>query len=230
MRTLRSFLFLLLLGACAAPAVAQEIIGIYDAKGQNPGGSGAYSAVVQIVPYGAAHAILWKLQDGSGNEGIALRQANVVGAAYRSSKIDFGLVVYRIAGGLLDGEWVTPGDQKAELGRETLEGPENLSGTYKITLGQNRDGTTNYTGEVIIKPEGDTYLLAWMVPELAYVGRGVRIGDVLVVAYGQGQDPSKLPGVVAYKIDDPNSMSGIWATAGSPKTGTETLTRRAAAQ
>jgi hypothetical protein len=225
MRRLLPLLFLLL-GAAFAPAAAQDIAGTYEAQGKNPGGGGAYKGTVQIVPYGAAHAILWKLAGGQANEGLALRQANVVGAAYRTSKINFGLVVYRVAGGLLDGEWVTPGNQKAELGRETLEGPENLNGTYKITLGQNRDGTTNYTGEVIIKPEGDTYLLAWMVPKLAYIGRGVRIGDVLVVAYGQSQDPAKLPGVVAYKMDDPGTMSGIWATAGSSKTGTEILKRQ----
>jgi hypothetical protein len=223
----RFALLILLLGAFAAPAAAQDIAGTYDAEGKNPGGAGAYKAVVQIVPYGAAHAILWRLGGGKGNEGIALKQANVVGAAYRNSKIPFGLVVYRIAGGLLDGEWLTPGNQKAELGREVLEGPENLSGTYKITLGQNRDGTTNYTGEVIIKPEGDTYLFAWLLPKLAYVGRGVRIGDVMVVAWGRSQDPKKLPGVVAYKIEDADTMSGIWALAGSSKTGTENLKRRA---
>jgi hypothetical protein len=222
----RLLLAFVLIFAASGIAAAQDIAGTYDAQGQNPGGTGAYKARVQIVPYGSAHAILWELGGGKGNEGLALRQANVVGAAYRNSQIQFGLVIYRIAGGLLDGEWVTPGNQKAELGRETLEGPENLNGTYKITLGQNRDGTTNYTGEVIIKPEGDTYLFAWMVPKLAYVGRGVRIGDVLVVAYGRSQDPKKLPGVVAYKIEDANTMSGIWALAGSPKTGTETLKRQ----
>jgi len=225
MRRILPFLFLLL-GCFAAPVAAQDIAGTYDAQGRNPGGNGTYGGVVKIVPFGAAHAILWKMNNGQGSEGLALRQANVVGAAYRTSKIDFGLVVYRVAGGVLDGEWVTPGNQKAELGRETLEGPADLNGTYKITLGQNRDGTTNYTGEVIIKPEGDTYLLAWMVPKLAYIGRGVRIGDVLVVAYGQSQDPSKLPGVVAFKMDDPGTMSGIWATAGSSKTGTEILKRQ----
>ena len=219
-------LLLLVLAAFIAPAMAQDIAGTYDAQGKNPSG-GNYKGSVQIVPYGSAHAILWKLESGEGQEGLALRQDNVVGAAFRNGKIDFGLVVYRIAGGLLDGDWMTPGNQKAELGRETLEGPETLSGTYKITLGQNRDGTTNYTGEVIIKPEGDTYLLAWMVPKLAYIGRGVRVGDVLVVAYGRSQDPAKLPGVVAYKIDDATTMTGVWATAGSTKTGTETLKRRA---
>ena len=224
MRRLWPLLFLIL-GALAAPAAAQDIAGTYDAQGKLPGGKG-YNGAVKIVPYGAAHAILWKLDSGAGYEGLAIRQGNVLGAAYTMGKIPFGLVVYRIAGGLLDGEWISSGDRKGELGRETLEGPATLSGKYQITLGQNRDGTTNYTGEVAIKPEGDTYLLAWYVPKLAYVGRGVRVGDVLVVAYGQSTDPRKLPGVVAYKVDGPNTMTGVWATAGAPATGSETLNRR----
>jgi hypothetical protein len=218
-------LLVLLLGAFALPAAAQDIAGVYDAQGKFPGDKD-YSGAVKIVPFGSAHAILWKLANGQGYEGLAIRQGNVLGAGYTAGKLPFGLVVYRVAGGVLDGEWVTSGDPKAELGRETLEGPATLGGTYKITLGQNRDGTTNYTGEVIIKPDGDTYLMAWMVPQLAYVGRGVRIGDVLVVAYGRGRDPRKLPGVVAYKINDANTMDGVWATPGGKATGTETLKRR----
>ena len=224
---MRRVLLLLLfcLGVLATPAAAQDIAGLYNAQGQYPGGKD-YSGAVKIVPYGSAHAILWKLAGGQGYEGLALRQGNVLGAAYTTGKIPFGLVVYRVAGGVLDGEWVSSGDPKAELGRETLEGPATLDGTYKITLGQNRDGTTNYTGQVIIKRDGPTYVLAWLVPKLAYVGRGVRIGDVLVVAYGRGQDARKLPGVVAYRIEDADSMVGVWATAGAPATGTETLQRR----
>ena len=224
MRRLLPFLFLLL-GAVAAPAEAQDVAGLYEAQGKNPSGN-AYAAAVQIVPFGQAHAILWKLANGQGYEGIAIRQGNVLGAGYTTGKLPFGLVVYRVAGGVLDGEWVTSGDPKAELGRETLEGPANLGGNYKITLGQNRDGTTNYTGEVVIKPDGDTYLVAWYVPNLAYVGRGVKIGDVLVVAYGRGQNPNKLPGVVAYKIDNADMMSGIWAMPGAKLTGSETLMRK----
>lgn len=219
-------LLLLLLVACAVPASAQDLTGLYDAQGKFPGGKD-YSAAVKIVPLGQAHAILWKLDNGQGYEGLAIRQNNVFGAAYTTGKIPFGLVVYRIAGNVLDGKWVTSGDPNAELGRETLEGQqESLGGTYKITLGQNRDGTTNYTGQVIIKQDGPTFLVAWMVPKLAYIGRGIRIGDVLVVAYGQSQDPRKLPGVVAYQIEDANAMTGVWATAGAPATGTERLKRR----
>ena len=219
-------LLLLLLAAFAVPAAAQDLAGLYDAQGKYPGGKD-YTGAVKIVPLGQAHAILWKLDSGEGYEGLAIRQNNVFGAAYTMGKIPFGLVVYRIAGNVLDGEWVTSGDPKAELGRETLEGTQqSLGGTYKITLGQNRDGTTNYTGEVIIKPDGPTFLVAWMVPKLAYVGRGVRIGDVLVVAYGRSTDPKKLPGVVAYQIEDADAMVGVWATAGASATGTESLKRR----
>lgn len=223
MRRVLPLLFLLLVWA--APAAAQDIAGLYDARGTYPSGKG-YAGEVKIVPLGSAHAMLWRLNNNQGYEGLAIKQGNVLGAAYTLGKIPFGLVVYRVAGGVLDGEWITSGNPKAELGRETLEGPGTLGGTYTITLGQNRDGTTNYTGQVIIKPDGPTYLLAWMVPKLAYVGRGVRIGDVLVVAYGQSNDPRKLPGVVGYQIENSNTMVGVWATAGSAVTGTETLQRK----
>jgi len=225
MRRLRSLLLLLVVALFAAPAAADELAGIYDAQGKFPGGK-TYTGAVKIVPYGSANAILWKLDDGQGYEGLAIREGDVLGAAYTPGKVPFGLVVYRIKGGTLEGQWVGKADRKAELGLETLKGPENLSGKYEITLGQNRDGTTNYTGQVLIKPDGDTYLLAWMVPDLAYIGRGIRIGDVLVVAYGTTHDPKQLPGVVAYKVDDANTLSGTWATGGVPATGSETLKRR----
>ena len=225
MRQLFLALILALTGF-ATPVLAQDISGDYEAKGTFPNGT-AYGGAVKIVPLGEAHAMLWKLDNGPGYQGLALQKDGVLGAAYASEGVPFGLVVYRIAGGTLDGEWISSGDVKAELGHETLQGPTTLGGTYKITLGQNRDGTTNYTGEVIIKPYGHTYLVAWMVPKLAYVGRGIRIGDVLVVAYGQGTGPKQRPGVVGYQIEDADNMVGVWADAGTEKTGSETLRRRA---
>jgi hypothetical protein len=227
MRKLFLALILVVFGF-ATPVFAQDISGDYEATGTFPNGK-AYGGAVKIVPFGTAHAMLWKLDNGPGYQGLALRQGDVLGSAYASKGVPFGLVVYRIAGGTLDGEWISTGDVKAELGRETLQGPEKLGGTYKITLGQNRDGTTNYTGEVIIKPYGHTYLVAWMVPNLAYVGRGVRIGDVLVVAYGRGEgsNAQQRPGVVAYQIEDADNMVGVWADAGTEQTGTENLRRRA---
>ncbi|HVO00596.1 MAG TPA: hypothetical protein VMT54_00255 [Candidatus Cybelea sp.] len=216
-------LWLLLLLLAAAPAWADDLAGLYDAQGQYPNGK-AYQGVVQILPYGSAQAILWKLNDGGKYEGLALRQGDVLGAAYAPlSKMGFGLVVYRINGGTLDGAWLTSGNAKGPLGRETLQGPESLSGQYQITLGENGDGNTNYTGQVLIKPDGNTFVFAWLVPKLAYVGRGIRIGNVMVVAYSR--DPKQLPGVVAYQVQDQGTLKGVWSPGAAPQVGTETLTR-----
>ena len=70
-------------------------------------------------------------------------------------------------------------------------------------------------------PDGKPLFLdaAAFGPRLAKAG-------VLVVAYGQSQDPKKLPGVVAYKIDSADTLSGVWATPGAKVTGTEMLKRR----
>lgn len=215
---------LLVLAAFAVPAAADDdVSGLYAVAGKSPAGKG-YGGAVKIVPYGNAHAVLWKLDDGEAYKGLALRKDDVLGATYGRDKIP-GLVVYHIAGGTLEGDWISGGGKSAkeEIGRETLQGSPDLEGEYQITLGENQDGTTNYTGKVVMKRDGDTYVLVWMVPKPAYVGRGVRVGNVLVVAFGQ--DLKKIPGVVAYHVAG-QTLDGVWALGPSSKIGRETLTLR----
>jgi hypothetical protein len=45
-----------------------------------------------------------------------------------------------------------------------------------------------------------------------------------VLVVGFSRDPKKIPGVVAYRVGDGQALSGVWATGGSPNTGTEDLT------
>jgi hypothetical protein len=224
----------LLLGLLLAlPAAADDLAGRYQAQGTTPKGQ-PYQGEVQIEQLGSLHVILWKLADGAAYKGIGIRQGDVLGAAYGGGKAKFGLVIYRIDGGTLTGVWADSRDLKSELGKETLQGSADLSGTYKITLGQNRDGMTNYGGQVAIKRSGETYILVWPAKPPA-IGVGVRVNDLLVVAYGA--DPHKLPGVVAYQATGEGTLSGIWAAAGisgggnnfnittSSKVGREDLTR-----
>jgi hypothetical protein len=224
MRVARFFLALVAAVSIAGAAHAGDFVGLYDAQGQYPNGK-SYQGLVQVVDYGPAQAVLWKLSDGGAYEGLAIQNGDVLGSAYANGKIPFGLVVYRISGGTLDGRWLDSSKPKAALGRETLQGPADLAGEYRITLGENRDETTNYSGTVIIKPDGNTFILAWMVPKLAYIGRGVRVGDVLVVAYSH--DPKHIPGVVAYKAGGSGRLDGVWAAGNSARTGVETLTPHA---
>ncbi|HEY4161446.1 MAG TPA: hypothetical protein VGM59_00200 [Dongiaceae bacterium] len=212
---------LLLAGCFSAGAAADDFSGVYNAEGKTASGS-SYKGAVQIENLGSLYAVLWKLKDNEAYKGIAIPMDNVLGAAYGPPNTNFGLVVYRIKGGTLEGIWADSGNLKSELGRESLEGPVGLSGEYKITLGQNRDGVTNYGGKVLIKPNGQTYLLVWLVPKPSTIGVGIRMDDLLVVAYGP--DPKHMPGVVAYRKNGPG-LEGEWSIGTQPKVGTETLLR-----
>ncbi len=197
-------------------ASADELNGKYQAAGTTPAGK-PYQGEVQIEQLGKLHVILWKLADGAAYKGMGIRQGDVLGAAYGQGDAKFGIVVYQVNGGTLTGVWADSRDLKSELGKETLEGSPDLNGTYKITLGQNRDGMTNYGGQVQIKKNGDSYILVWPTKPPA-IGVGVRLKDMLVVAYGS--NPQKLPGVVAYQVLGADALSGIWSVMGAKKTGT----------
>jgi hypothetical protein len=213
MRAARWFFALIGLSiGCAlllGPASADELVGKYQATGVTPKGK-PYSGQVQIEQLGALHVVLWKLADGEAYKGIGIRQGDVLGVAYGPSNTKFGIVVYKIAGGTLTGAWADSRDLKSELGKETLQGDPNLTGVYNIALGQNRDGMTNYGGQVQITRNGESYLLIWAKP--AAIGVGVRLNDMLVVAYTG--TPQKMPGVVAYQASGADVLSGIWSIAG----------------
>jgi hypothetical protein len=203
----RVLLSLVLFVAAIGAGHADDLVGSYAADGVTPQGQ-AYKAGVRIEQVGKLHVVLWKLEGGAAYKGVGIRQGNVLGVAYGAADTKFGFAVYKINGGKLEGVWADSSDLKSELGRETLEGSPDLNGTYKITLGQNRDGLTNYTGTIDIKRNGNTFLFYWptKVPAL---GVGVQVDDMLVVAYGS--NPAKLPGVVAYKTSGGDVLEGIWA-------------------
>lgn len=213
----RSFIALLLLIATCGAAAADDLVGRYAADGVTPQGQ-AYKGQVQIEQVGRLHAVLWRLDGGAAYKGIGIRSGDVLGAAYGAPDTKFGIVVYKVNGGKLEGLWADSRDLKSELGKETLEGSPDLNGSYKVTLGQNRDGITNYGGSIDIKRSGGgTFLFVWPNSKPVTVGVGVRVDDVLVVAYGA--NPAKLPGVVAYKTAGAEALDGIWATIGVQSAG-----------
>jgi hypothetical protein len=212
----RFILSLILFVAAFGAARADDLVGRYAADGVTPQGD-AYKGGVQIEQVGKLHVVLWKLEGSAAYKGVGIRQGNVLGVAYGVADTKFGFAVYKINGGKLEGVWADSSDLKSELGLETLEGSPDLNGTYKITLGQNRDGMTNYGGTIDIKRNGNTFLFYWptKVPAL---GVGVQIDDMLVVAYGH--NPAKLPGVVAYKSAGADTLEGIWAFLDMQKSST----------
>jgi|AraplaMF_Col_mMF_1032025.scaffolds.fasta_scaffold00092_79 hypothetical protein len=216
----RLLLALFLFVAACGTAAADDLIGRYDGMGSTPDNKN-YKASVEIQEQGQVYIVLWKLADGAAYEGIGLRQGDTLGSAYGPHGSKFGLYVYQISGGTLTGTWADSTDLKSELGRETLEGSANLNGEYKVTLGQNRDGLTNYDGSVMLQPNGDTYVVIRNIGKRTTIGVAVRLGDLLVVATGLGK---QMPGVVAYEKKGNNSLSGIWASIALRKTGDTSVT------
>jgi len=201
-------------GADAAGAI-QIAAGTYHAAGKTPDGK-AYEGDVAIAPLGHVKAVLWRLDSGAAYKGIGLETGTVFGVAYGNDK-PFGLVIYKVAGGRLDGRWSLAVENGKGVGREVLQGPAGLNGSYDITTGENPNGTA-YTGRVEIRPKGDTYILQWFTPSASAVGIGVLVNGVLAVAYGQ--EPGF--GIVAYQQQG-DHLQGLWS--GAPgQTGSEDLT------
>jgi len=232
---MRRLLFSLLLLLAASGAAADDMVGRYAATGVTPLGAG-YTGEVQIEQVGSLHIVLWKLEGSAAYKGIGIRRGDKLGVGYGAADTDFGIAVYKVNGGTLEGVWAGSTDLKSELGKETLEGSPKLTGTYKITLGQNRDGLTNYTGTIEIKRNGNAFLFYWPT-KTPSLGVGVLVDDMLVVAYSS--NPAKLPGVVGYKVSGAGAMDGIWAAldlhksnsggisvAPPQKAGSETLKRQ----
>jgi hypothetical protein len=208
------------------PALADEAAaikiapGLYKATGRTPAGQ-TYDGDVEIAPLGKVLAVLWRLGTGDAYKGIGLESGPVFGVAYSIDK-PFGLVIYRVKGGELDGRWSLAAENGAAIGHEVLQGPGGLDGVYKIALGENPNGTT-YTGTVEIKPNGKTYALHWFTaeptPEPTEIGTGILMDQMLVVAYGR--DPGF--GVVAYHRQG-NLLHGLWAATLAADLGSEDLT------
>jgi hypothetical protein len=190
--------------------------GAYHAVGSTAGGK-AYEGDVAIQPLGHVKAVLWRLNTGDAYKGIGLEAGAVFGVAYSSSSA-FGLVVYRVDGGRLEGRWSLAAENGKGVGREVLQGPAGLNGSYVISEGENPDGTP-YKGRVEIKPTGKTYTLRWFTPQAADIGTGILVDGILVVAYGRGPGF----GVVAYQRDG-DHLHGQWSGALGKDLGSENLT------
>jgi hypothetical protein len=112
------------------------------------------------------------------------------------------LAVYEIAKGKLTGKWIpinAAKDGKETYGKEVLEGPADLNGTFKILEAQAPNKGAEYTGTVTISPfkpaDGNSsdlsemYSITWNFGTLKIPGVGAKLkvaGDksVLIVASG----------------------------------------------
>src|SRR5581483_9490803 len=94
----------------AAPALApvslaaQQLSGRYPLAGETAAGIG-YQGSIAIAPRDQAFDVTWDRAASLERRGFGLRLDNVLGIAAEDHDADFGVVLYRVKGGHLDGIW-----------------------------------------------------------------------------------------------------------------------------
>ena len=184
---------------------------------RNPGG-GEYSGDVSITQNGQVYLLNWTVGSSAAKQvGVAIEDGTTLAVGLSDSE-PYGVVVYHVNGGQLDGTWGLPAS--AKLGAESLSGPPGLNGNYEIIKGQNPDGSI-YKGNVDITPRGKLYDVKWNIPGNSYSGVGLLSGNVFAVGWGT----AKNAGVVLY-VESGGKLVGQWGQPGGTDLGAETLTKK----
>lgn len=207
----------------AAPAAPTGPVNPADVSGKykilsaaNPGGKGGYAGTVAIEKHGDMFSVDWTIANTPPYKGVGIVDGQVFGVGWGLGKA-YGVAVYKVSGGNLDGKWATSTSQ-GRAGTEKLSGPSGLNGTYKITDAKDGDSLKPYTGSVTITPAGSVYNVTWNIPGSTYSGVGILEGDVFTVGWGTEGAGA---GVVVYKVGD--KLDGKWAQPKGTQVGTEVL-------
>jgi hypothetical protein len=207
----------LVIGA-ADRAFAVELAGDYALAGQSASGAN-YQGGMSIIANGRTFRVSWNRPAPLPQQGYALQLGNVLGVVAARSGVEYGIAMYRVKGGTLEGVWRGDNGRKARLlGQEQLDGPEGLEGRFDITIGRNGDGSP-YSGHVEIKKSGALYLVDWFTPAPGYVGIGVLVNDILVVSYG----PGERLGIAAYCLGAEPVIEGITGLPTETALGAEVI-------
>lgn len=192
-----------------------EIVGVYQAVGTHPDGTG-YSGKGTITRLGGErYALVFDMPNGV-FRALCLRVRDVLGCAWGEG--DLTVAMWRPSALGLEGWWTRDGASgiARELGpvADPFAGPARLSG---VSL----DGAS-YEGDTHATSVGAFHRVDWRKPEQT-TGWGLRVGSTLVAAF-----PAAGTGVAYYRIARSGSeLSGEWTDLDPSSTtvGTETLTR-----
>ncbi|MCK6586119.1 MAG: hypothetical protein HUU21_26645 [Polyangiaceae bacterium] len=207
-------------GGGTATGAAGNVAGSYTiTSAANPGGGGGYQGSVSITPAGDIYKIAWTIPNSPPYSGVAILEGATLGVGWGMGA-QYGVAVYTINGGKLTGRWATA-SSGTTAGTEVIEGPEGLSGTYKVVSAKAPAGGS-YTGTVTITPTGATHSVQWNLSNGSFSGVGIRQGNLLIVGWGES---GKGAGAVSYQVSG-TSLTGVWATPGGTQLGSETITRR----
>lgn len=194
-----------------------KFVGDYTIESASNPGGGTYSGEVSIKHTGEVYRLDWRMPGGAPQFGVGIESGPALGVGIASEE-GFGVVLYLVKGGELNGTWGAPNN--AKLGSELLSGPAGLNGTYKIVRGLNPDGS-QYHGTVDINPRGKLYDVVWNIPGNSYKGIGVLSGNAFAVGWGN----AKNVGVVLY-TQSAGKLKGQWGQPTGVDLGRETLVKK----
>lgn len=180
-------------------------------------GKPSYTGTVNITNKRGIYRLIWNIPQSPRYEGVGIVVDNILCVGWSESG-SYGVVVYKVEGGKLKGEWTT--SKSDGIGKEDLEGPKGLSGVYEIVSSVSPETSRGYNGRVTINQYGDIYLVTWLLESESYSGVGILEGDLLIVGWGVGQKT----GVVYYKIEN-NTLLGRWTIPQATKIGIENLSK-----
>lgn len=202
-------------GGPAAPA-SQSFTGNYTIQsGRNANGT-QYKGSVTISKHGDYDTLAWTITSGDDYSGVGIEMGGLLGVGWGKAKP--GVVVYKVNGGSLDGQWAMAG--APSLGTENLSGPSGVSGTYKIVSSSSPASGGPYHGTVTITPKGALRTVRWKLTSgESYSGVGILDGDVFVVGWGSGV------GVAVYSKAE-SGLSGRAAEPAAEGIGNEVLARK----
>ncbi len=206
--------------AIEASPLAGDLAGAYTIlQGSNPGGQGRYTGAVTLEAVGPYYTMVWRIPNSPPYGGVAIHSGDLLGVGWGTGQ-RMGVTVYQIEGTRLEGAWAVPGATTA-LGKEVLEGPSGLQGTYRIVDAYHPTTHRPYRGTVRIWPTGQTYQVEWRLSNETLRGVGLREGNRLVVGWGAQQGI----GVVAYRVSG-EQLIGKWAQLGGSTVGAETIRQK----
>jgi hypothetical protein len=208
-------------GAVSSPSSATaSLAGRYEIRGTYSNGK-HYLGDALITPRGEGYDVSWYYSQRRTANGFGIQVGDVFGVLWSANDYFLtgsSVIAYRIAGGELTGIRLSAANPDGGTRREVLKGAPDLAGRYQIVSSVNPYGATLHSGFVEIERRGEAYAVTWYTPDQSYVGSGIRVGDVLVVAYAHSQRP----GVIAYCVGN-GILQGSWADPGGAPTGRETL-------
>lgn len=192
-----------------------EIVGVYQAVGTHPDGTG-YAGKGTITRLGGErYELVFDMPNGV-YRALCLRVGEVLGCAWGGK--DLTVAVWRPTAAGLEGSWTRDG--ATGIAHEHGPSADPFAGPARV-VGVSLDGAS-YEGDTRASPLGAFHRVDWRKPE-QISGWGLRVGSTLVAAF-----PAVGTGVAYYRISPSGAeLSGEWTDLDPSSTtvGTETLTR-----